>query len=293
MTELDDRHLRRLLQPRAAADGQPGWRCPDAARLSAFVDQRLPERERHRVEDHLAGCSACLDQVAFLVRRPESVAGAAPAGLLARARDLVTSRRGSRFPTAVRWASVAAAACLVLLVFRELGQIDAPSRAVRPRPVVPASIEAPARGAPVPAAPTFAPTVAASTPAASTPATVAPATAAGSPVRAAQPVRSTALRNTTPAPAAIALLSPREDATVPPLTPFRWQAAPGALYYEIQVLTDEGSVVWQDRTESTSARMPDDRPLQAGARYYVKIRACLSDGGQVGSEAVAFIVGGR
>jgi len=71
---------------------------------------------------------------------------------------------------------------------------------------------------------------------------------------------------------------------------FRWQAVPGSLYYEIDLVTDEGTSVWRSRVEGTSARPPEGAKLDAGAKYFVWVKAFLSGGETVKSAAVSFHV---
>lgn len=100
------------------------------------------------------------------------------------------------------------------------------------------------------------------------------------------------MRQSAPRPFALRVVSPTENATLPSRDlDFRWQAIAGAAYYEIHIVTEDGTVVWQHRVESTSSRLGGGASLQAGARYFVWVRAYLSGGGTVRSEAVSFRVG--
>jgi hypothetical protein len=71
---------------------------------------------------------------------------------------------------------------------------------------------------------------------------------------------------------------------------FRWHAVPGSLYYEIDLVTEDGTSVWRSRVEGTSARPPDGAKLDAGAKYFVWVKAFLSGGETVKSAAVSFYV---
>jgi anti-sigma factor RsiW len=266
---MDERDLKRLLRAGRPSTGRRRWRCPDATRLAAYVEHRLSAAESVMVEAHLAGCPACLDQVVFLVRQP--VAGHDPvaAELLSRAVDLVPDR-SRLWPALVpRWAGVAVATvCFLLVVTIELRQ-----------PGTPALLE-------TPPAPIGAPSHAAAAAAPGGPA----ATAVHAPPPAAPPAT---VRKSAPGTLALRLVRPVEGATLSPHGPeFRWQPVPRTTFYEVQVLSEEGDVVWQTKVETTAARLPSGHRLRAGTKYFVWVRAHLSSGGSVRSAAVSFRVGG-
>ena len=54
-----------------AAGARTGWRCPDEARLAAFVEGKLEGARHDEMESHLADCAFCLGQVGFLSRAGE------------------------------------------------------------------------------------------------------------------------------------------------------------------------------------------------------------------------------
>ncbi|MGE5358127.1 MAG: zf-HC2 domain-containing protein [Bacteroidales bacterium] len=266
---MDEKDLKRLLHVRERTGGRAGWRCPDAARLAAYVEHNLSARAQARIESHVSDCAACLDQVAFLARHAAAGSAAVSPQLLSRAQDVVPSRA---WPMLVpRWAAVAVTtACLLLVVSIGLRQPGAP----------------PLPGA---ATPTRSPAVSPDAPAALPVTPTAPAVARNQPV----PAPPATVRKSVPQPLALHLLSPAENSTLSPREPeFRWQPVPGAIYYEIQVLAEEGDVVWQAKLEGTSTRLPNVHPLRSGTKYFVWIRAHLSGGGSVKSAAVAFRVGG-
>jgi hypothetical protein len=72
---------------------------------------------------------------------------------------------------------------------------------------------------------------------------------------------------------------------------FRWKAVAGSLFYEIHVVTEDGSVVWQANVDETSTRLPAGHALRAGEKYFVWVRAHLSGGGTVRSAAISFHLG--
>lgn len=266
---MDEKDLKRLLHVRERTGVRAGWRCPDATRLAAYVEHSLPARDQASIESHVADCAVCLDQVAFLARHAAVGSAAVSPQLLSRAQDVVPS---TAWPLLVpRWAAVAVAtACLLLVVTIELRQPGAPL--LLGPPPAPEPVASPGAPAALPAATPTAPAVTTNQTAPAPPATV---------------------RKSAPRPLALQLLSPAENSTLSLQKPeFRWQPVPGAIYYEIQVLAEEGDVVWQAKVEGTTTRLPDGHPLRAGTKYFAWVRAHLSGGGSVKSAAIAFRVGG-
>jgi hypothetical protein len=269
---------------------RPGWGCLDASQIAAFIEQRLPAEEEARIEEHLADCAACLEQVVFLARHQPGEGATVPPHLLARARGLVATRPPAWRPLALRWGSVAAAFVLFAIAGFRVWQPATPlTPAVAERDssstTVPAigPATAPAEPSPAGTAATS-PTAQASSPAkpaGTTPGVPAPSTPPPVPVRRA------------PAAAdAVVLLSPTSDSMVPlPNLEFRWRDVPNAIYYDLHVVTEEGDVVWQGRVEGTRTRLPDGHPLHAGTKYFVWVRAHLAGGGTLKSAAAAFRVG--
>jgi hypothetical protein len=69
---------------------------------------------------------------------------------------------------------------------------------------------------------------------------------------------------------------------------FRWRDVAGAIHYEVQLVTAEGDVLWQDRTEKTGVRLPAAVPIAPGQEVYVWVRAHLLDGKTSKSDPVGF-----
>jgi hypothetical protein len=85
------------------------------------------------------------------------------------------------------------------------------------------------------------------------------------------------------------ILSPVEGSVVGrEQVDFRWREVAGAINYEIQLVTAEGDVLWQDRTEKTGARLPGTVPIAPGQEVYVWVRAHLLDGKTSKSDPVGF-----
>jgi hypothetical protein len=87
------------------------------------------------------------------------------------------------------------------------------------------------------------------------------------------------------------LLFPTEGAAVVPSDlEFRWTPVGTALYYEVRILSAEGEVVWETRSEGTDARPPGTLHLVPGMRYYVSVSAWLSQGKAAKSPVTGFTV---
>ncbi len=89
------------------------------------------------------------------------------------------------------------------------------------------------------------------------------------------------------------VLLPREDSKAAPDLELRWTAVDRALFYELKLVTAEGDVVWEDRLETTHARLPSGLALATGARHFFWVRAYLPEGVTLKSRAVGFEVAGR
>jgi hypothetical protein len=313
---MDEKTLTRLLRAEGTEAEPPGRSCPDEALLSAWVEHQIPEDKRAKVEAHLADCEACLGQVAFLARQPAEPPTSVPPGAVARARDLVALPSSSWRPLVLRWGTaLAGAACVVLVVVAVLRQGPA-MQAPATTPVPDAAAGAPSPSAPdQPAAPQAAGRQPSVDLARGDPeraprprsgrvegppagVTVPPAAGrqppAGVTVPPAAGRQPPAVRTSSPALRSLAVVSPVEAATLARKDfEFRWQAVPGTLYYEIDLVTEDGTSVWHSRVEDTSARPPDGTRLDAGAKYFVWVKAFLSGGETVKSAAVSFHIAGR
>jgi hypothetical protein len=232
-----------------------GWFCPDEAELAAFLEGKLAGEAKERMVHHLADCSHCLAQVAELSRlqaeeRPVDV----PAPLLTKARGFAeTAHQGPSRPL-VRWGAIAAAVACVALVVVTTHHQPPPPPALAPSPPPQGRISSPTETPP-------------------------------------QPEARRAVRNLTNRAPVLRLLHPREGSTIAPGDiEFRWQDVPGVLYYDVRVVTDEGDVIWEGRTEKARTSLPPDIQLTAGQEYYVRVRAWLAEGKTVTSGVVSFKV---
>lgn len=109
-------------------------RCPETAILAAYADASLGSEKLAEVEDHLANCTACLNQIGFLVREEDREVPSVPTHLL----DAVRESRSNWLSWIPRPALTAVAAAAVLmaaiLVAPRLETVLKPAGATRPAP---------------------------------------------------------------------------------------------------------------------------------------------------------------
>jgi hypothetical protein len=230
------------------------FHCPDEHHLAAYVDQQLIGAERERVESHLAKCDSCLQQVGFLTKQSQVVAGLAPASLVHRAEQLETAAHEDA-PFGWKWVSVAAAIAIVAI-----GMVV--SRKARPNIEEHSTILATAEQ---PSAPVIGDK--------------------------ANSGADTAVRSVS-APASLPLvLSPQPGAIVHASDfTISWEAVPNAVAYEVHVVTADGDLVWHKRVHENSVN-PPKQTLRHGLKYFVWVRAWLAEGKTQQSAAVGFIGG--
>jgi len=253
---MDEKKLGRLLRAKKIKALSRGWRCPDETQLAGYVDARLSESDKNRLESHLAECDYCLGQVAALLRlegaaMPDSV----PPALLARARDLVPAPAPPSVWPVARWGAVAAVtACIAVVTAVWIHRQESET----PLPPTP-GMQSPAISTPAP------------------PAVAPPATTPRE------------VRTVKPAGPSLQLLAPREGLALPPeARDFRWTRVPASLYYEVRVMSADGDLVWEGRAEGNQARLPENVQLVSGTRYFVSVRAFLPDGKSLTSPVVRF-----
>jgi hypothetical protein len=86
----------------------------------------------------------------------------------------------------------------------------------------------------------------------------------------------------------LAILFPENGATIDSSNPeFRWSVVEQSLYYEIQVLAENGDIRWEGRTEETQLQLPPELELDPNTDYFVWVRVYLPDGKTIKSKVVA------
>jgi len=106
-----------------------------------------------------------------------------------------------------------------------------------------------------------------------------------------QPADSDSVRINRPGQDRLSILFPAEGATIDSSEPeFRWSGVDQSLYYEIQVLSDNGDILWEGQTENTQLQLPPEFALDHNTNYFVWVRVYLPDGKTIKSKAVAIRV---
>ena len=255
---MAERMLRESLS-RWTGREQRGWFCPDESALAAYVDGKLEGGPRVKMERHLAGCEHCLGQVSFLVRMQGEDAGVpVPAGLLARAKELGAQQAGPVFLPGWRWAAVAGVTAGLAMV-------------------IAVSLRQPEFTTPTPLPPT------------------APAVERAEPQGQTQPKGAPPDKVRGPAAEApsFEVVSPREGEILSrEKVSFRWRPVRGAVSYDVRVVTEEGDLVWESRTEGNRAVLPASVPLEPGRKYFVWVVAQFPGGLTLKAQAVAFRIEG-
>lgn len=87
------------------------WRCPEETAIAAYVQSRLPPRDKDRLEAHLSDCDFCLSQVASLVRASAAAAvDPVPDWLLRKAQGMGEASGAHGRAAPWRWALAGSAA---------------------------------------------------------------------------------------------------------------------------------------------------------------------------------------
>jgi len=248
--------LSRIIRTGNASRTTRGWLCPDEITLAAFIDTQMGQQARERIFDHLQDCRYCCDQVAAAMRfQSGPIPSDIPPGLLARARSLSERKESHCGAPVLRWGALAAAAASIALV------VSVTYR--RPESLTTAPVVQPG------------------------PTSVSLAPPAPPPVAAESP----SIRSRQNASAASDLLYPRESGVVSSTgIEFRWKRVPGALSYDVRVVTEDGDVVWEGRTEVSRINLPSSVHLTAGESFYVRVGANLPEGKTVIAKVVGFKV---
>lgn len=86
-----------------------------------------------------------------------------------------------------------------------------------------------------------------------------------------------------------AMLLPRDGETLEAGSiAFRWTPVEGAMHYELRLLSADGDLIWQSRTDETDTRITKDVTLSPGQRYYVSVTASMPDGKSLKSSLIEF-----
>ena len=261
MSEINDTDLVRFLKAQPKSRRLMGLNCLDEFDLAAFVEHQVTEGERQSIQDHLAECRHCREQVRFLIKAQRAeIRESVPATLLSRAVQLEDSSEWHPLRRGWLWRSVGAVAAgslLVAVVTLQRQKEDGPRPGISNAPSVSARSE--------------------------------PGGAVSDELTAPSSSRNHATNSHAPA-----VLFPNPGALLPRSEiEFRWESVRETVQYQVRLVTPEGEPVWDHTTDGTSARLTNEAKLTPGGKYFVWVRAYLEDGQIVRSKAVPFIVSDR
>lgn len=70
---------------------------------------------------------------------------------------------------------------------------------------------------------------------------------------------------------------------------FSWTPVNDSLFYQVQIVTAEGDLLWRERVNAEQWNPPGELVLSAGEEYFVRIDAFVSETRSVKSDYVAFM----
>ena len=268
---MEEKELTRLLRSNIDATKR-GWRCPDDNQLAAYVNRQVALPGRRKLEAHFANCKACLETLAFVAQAfDESPVESVPAHLLARARSLADDKR----PVVWRWAFAAATACALIIAALIVWNSRANRSAVPPEDLV-AQQKQPERASeplPVTATPTR------------------PENTSQAPKPKPTESRAPNVRGQGD-PLTLTVIFPRNGSIIRGAQQtIRWKPVADVSFYEIKIVTEDGSPVVNERSNTTEFQLNTAR-LQVGGKYHVTVVAHLSGDRTARSEMVSFRVAG-
>jgi hypothetical protein len=110
-------------------------------------------------------------------------------------------------------------------------------------------------------------------------------------VRPSQRTESDTVRTGNVQPTTIEMVAPRDGSAVRRVdVEFRWTPVNRAIFYDIRVLSADGDLVWQSRSDNPAARPPAGVKFTVGQRYFVLVSAWLPEGKTIKSSAIGFRV---
>jgi hypothetical protein len=232
-----------------------GTSCPTALQIAAYADCQLIGPERHRVERHIADCDTCGEMIAFLVKSEPRPIGALPESLLREANAFGHPARNRLLPN---WKIASAGAFALLFAIALI------SRLIDREQIHRSPIQTPS------------------------PSTQIAANTERGPLAA--PRSNPQTRGGAESQSPFLSPLPGEEVDASNLV-FRWIADNLAGTYEVQVLTDEGSVAWEGKARTSSLALPKTVKLSKGGTYFVRLKIHTRNGAIVQTKPVKFIAG--
>jgi len=101
------------------------------------------------------------------------------------------------------------------------------------------------------------------------------------------------LRNSNPA-VSFRITTPAQGSRIAPGSSIRWQSIENSMYYEAQLLSEDGELLWKAKVETAQTALPANIEVPAERKYFLLVHAYLPDGKTVESGVVqVFLQSGR
>ena len=268
---MNEENLRKLIESEGGSEPKRTWRCPGENELAAYVEGHFAGIKRQRLEGHFANCDWCLGVLAFLGQsveppEPDSV----PGHLLTRARMLGKAERFKR--RGWTWATATASACILIVAIFIVWRMRTEQAPSPPTDLVAQNQVAATPGV----QPSFTPQP-----------NQTPVEASEKPKR--SDTDKPKIRGAN-APITPAVINPREGGVISKSKAFVWNGVDGAQFYEVKVVTSDGTPLFKETVRETQLPLRLQSALQPGSEYFLAVEANLSDGRVIRSKLVKFRV---
>jgi len=97
------------------------------------------------------------------------------------------------------------------------------------------------------------------------------------------------VRNSNPA-VSLQITTPAQGSRVAPGSSIRWHSIENSMYYEAQLLSADGELLWKAKVEAAQTALPADFAVPAERKCFLVVRAYLPDGKTVESGAVRVVL---
>lgn len=233
--------------------------CPDVARLAAFVDQAAGADEAPIVH-HLARCQDCRAQIAFLMRMQRSAPEMQVPSAWLRKVEAITADPAKASPMR-SWVPIGVLAVVAVVVavmlVRPLSHVSAP----------PVRVTTPTQQ----------------------PQVVASAAPAPRPFTTDRKKEREVVRGSKPA-VSLRITAPAEGSHIAPGSNIRWHGVENSMFYEVNLLSADGELLWKAKVEAAQADLPADIAIPTERKCFLLIRAYLPDGETVESGPVGVVL---
>jgi hypothetical protein len=82
------------------------------------------------------------------------------------------------------------------------------------------------------------------------------------------------------------IITPADGSRIAPGSSIHWHSIENSMYYEAQLMSADGELLWKAKVEADQAAFPADIAVPAEQKCFLVVRAYLPDGKTVESGAV-------